>query len=84
MSWLQLMTGRAASTRRRWSTQTGLPTRAGSEGLFSQNLDALVLPTRVAHSVPALGGYPIISVPLGFLPDDWPLKWNSRKELVGY
>ncbi len=42
--------------------------------LQAHNLDALVLPTCVSPIVPALGGYPIISVPLGFLPDDWPLK----------
>ncbi|CDO76779.1 hypothetical protein BN946_scf184978.g8 [Trametes cinnabarina] len=36
-------------------------------------LDALLLPTDVASSPPAIVGYPIVTVPLGFLPPDTPL-----------
>jgi amidase len=50
--------------------------------LRTHNLDALVLPTCVSPIVPALGGYPIISVPLGFYPEGSELRWNSRRELI--
>ncbi|KAK3356748.1 glutamyl-tRNA amidotransferase subunit A [Lasiosphaeria hispida] len=45
-------------------------------------VDVLILPTCVAPMVPALGGYPMISVPLGFYPEGTEVKWNVRHDLV--
>ncbi|KAG2076379.1 amidase signature enzyme [Suillus decipiens] len=44
----------------------------GIDGTLAQfNLDAIILPTDARASVPAaIAGYPLISVPLGFQPDD--------------
>lgn len=50
--------------------------------LQRHQLDALILPTCVAPIVPALGGYPMLSVPLGFYPDGCDVKWNVRHELI--
>ncbi|PIL28885.1 transporter [Ganoderma sinense ZZ0214-1] len=50
---------------------------AGKRGidatLASFNLSALIMPSQVASAVPALAGYPIVGVPLGFLPTTTPL-----------
>lgn len=45
-------------------------------------LDAIVLPTCVAPIMPAIGGYPILSVPLGFYPEQAEVKWNPRHEMI--
>jgi amidase len=50
--------------------------------LTRHNLDALILPTCVAPIMPAMGGYPMLSVPLGFYPENTPVKMNVRDELV--
>jgi amidase len=50
--------------------------------LKKYDLDVLVLPTCVAPIMPAMGGYPMLLVPLGFYPEGTPVKWNVRKELV--
>ena len=50
--------------------------------LRRHELDALILPACVAPMVPALGGYPMISVPPGFYPEGTEVKWNTRHDLV--
>ncbi|KAH9934096.1 amidase signature enzyme [Amylocystis lapponica] len=43
--------------------------RGGIDGVLkAHNLDALVMPTEHASTPPAIAAYPIITVPLGFLP----------------
>ena len=43
-------------------------TRGIDAAIKTHNLNALVLPAPVASSPAAIAGYPIITVPLGFLP----------------
>ncbi|OIW34213.1 amidase signature enzyme [Coniochaeta ligniaria NRRL 30616] len=50
--------------------------------LERHNLDALILPTCVSPLVPHLGGYPIISVPLGFYPGDTEVKMCPRGDMT--
>ncbi|KAF9546248.1 amidase signature enzyme [Agrocybe pediades] len=50
-------------------------TRGIDAALKEHNLDALVLPARgLTSTPPALCGYPIVTVPLGFFPDDVTIK----------
>jgi amidase len=50
--------------------------------LKRHELDAIILPTCVAPIMPAIGGYPILSVPLGFYPEQTEIKWNPRHEMI--
>ncbi|KAJ5093382.1 hypothetical protein N7456_009243 [Penicillium angulare] len=50
--------------------------------LRKDNLDALILPTCVSPIIPALGGYPIITVPMGFYPKDTEIKMCPRGDLI--
>ncbi|KZV98313.1 amidase signature enzyme [Exidia glandulosa HHB12029] len=45
-------------------------TRGIDAALLASNLTALVLPSNVAPGPAAIAGYPIVTVPLGFLPDN--------------
>ena len=45
-------------------------------------LDALVLPLRLASWPAAMGGYPVVSVPLGFHPPGTPVERNSRGDMI--
>ncbi|KAL4894733.1 amidase [Aspergillus ambiguus] len=55
----------------------------GLLGALSRNkLDAVVLPTAVAASIPALIGSPVVTVPLGALPDGTPVVRNAFGDLV--
>lgn len=59
----------------------------GGEGgilgaLERHKLDAVILPTGMAYSVPALVGAPLITVPLGAYPNGTKVEWNSRGDLV--
>ncbi|PVH86294.1 amidase signature enzyme [Cadophora sp. DSE1049] len=60
----------------------------GEKGILGSlerwNLDALILPTAsvVATSMAALGGYPLVNVPMGFHPPDAPIEKNRRGDLV--
>src|SRR5690606_22002247 len=45
-------------------------------------LDALVLPTDFAAGIAAIVGYPVVTVPMGFYPLDWPVVRNARGTLV--
>lgn len=49
--------------------------------LQNNSLDAIVLPTAFAPTVPALLGSPVVTVPLGFYPSDFPTQPNSRGDL---
>ncbi|KAI9797685.1 MAG: hypothetical protein M1833_005346 [Piccolia ochrophora] len=50
--------------------------------LEKDDLDALILPTAFAPGLPALVGYPVVTVPLGFYPPDTPVHsagWGQVK-----
>ncbi|KAJ5726298.1 uncharacterized protein N7483_007655 [Penicillium malachiteum] len=44
--------------------------------------DALIFPSIVSSDVPGLTGHPVITVPLGFMPRDTPIRHNARGNLV--
>ncbi|KAI0819882.1 amidase signature domain-containing protein [Trametes gibbosa] len=48
-------------------------TRGIDGALSAFDLDALLLPTDIAFTPPAIAGFPIVTVPLGFLPTNTPL-----------
>ncbi|KAJ5730536.1 uncharacterized protein N7483_005044 [Penicillium malachiteum] len=55
----------------------------GVQGALEKNrLDALILPTCVSPIVPAPGGYPIITVPLGVYPEDSEIKMCPRGDMI--
>lgn len=59
----------------------------GGEGgvlgaIARHDLDAVILPTSVSPEIPALVGTPVITVPLGGMPDRTEVKYNSRGDLV--
>lgn len=59
----------------------------GGEGgilgaLKRTNTSAVLLPTQLSPSIPALVGSPVVTVPMGFYPANWPVKMNSFGNLV--
>lgn len=50
--------------------------------LAAYNLTALLLPTQDASGIPAIVGYPIVTVPLGSYPKGTNVTMNSRGDLV--
>lgn len=44
--------------------------------------DALVLPSAICSDIPGLVGYPTITVPMGYLPNDTPVTRNPRGDLI--
>lgn len=50
--------------------------------LQKDNLDALILPTDVSSIIPALGGYPIITVPSGIYPEGTELRASPPQKLI--
>lgn len=46
------------------------------------NTDAVLLPTQLSPSIPALVGSPVVTVPMGFYPANTTVVLNSRKTLV--
>ena len=46
------------------------------------NLDALIMPTFASFHLPAIGGLPIVTVPLGFYPAETRLTMNLKGTLV--
>ncbi|KUJ14716.1 putative amidase [Mollisia scopiformis] len=59
--------------------------KSGILGMLDQwNLDAVILPASsvVATSMAAIGGYPIVNVPMGYHPPDTPVEYNGRGDLV--
>lgn len=59
---------------------------AGEEGVLGvldrYCLDALVMPTFASYQLPAIGGLPVVTVPLGFYPSNTPTKMNAKGNLV--
>lgn len=65
--------------------QTNLETSGlrGILGLLANfTLDALIQPTDFSFQLPALGGLPVVTVPLGFFPYDNPVVKGERGTLV--
>ena len=59
----------------------------GGEGgilgaLERNNVSAVLLPTQLSPSIPALVGSPVVTVPMGFYPANTTVKMNSRGNLV--
>ncbi|KAJ4471105.1 amidase signature enzyme [Lentinula edodes] len=52
-------------------------TRGIDAVLKEYNLDALVLPAKDTHTPAAIAGYPTVTVPLGFFPEDEPMKYDG-------
>lgn len=50
--------------------------------LEAHNLTALLLPTAFASGIPAIVGYPVITVPLGAYPQGTTVTYNKRGDLV--
>ncbi|KAI9815941.1 MAG: hypothetical protein M1827_001933 [Pycnora praestabilis] len=50
--------------------------------LESNNLDALILPTAFSPGVPAIVGYPVVTVPLGFQPPNTTVMMDEFGTLV--
>lgn len=50
--------------------------------LERSNVSAVLLPTQLSPSVPALVGSPVVTVPMGFYPPDWNVTLNARGNLV--
>lgn len=69
-----------------WSNYTAQLYFAGPLGitgaLANHSLDALVLPTMFASTFPAVIGAPVVTVPLGKLPEDMPVLRNGFGNLV--
>lgn len=65
--------------------QTNLET-SGPQGILGLlanfTLDALIQPTDFSFQLPALGGLPVVTVPLGFFPYDTPVVKGKRGTLV--
>jgi len=59
-------------------------TRGIDKVLKEFELDALVLPAKSTHTPAALAGYPIVTVPLGFLPDDEPIIYDRGNTNVAF
>lgn len=61
---------------------------AGDAGILGaiQNhaLDAIITPTstKISNHFAAGGGLPMVTVPLGFLPEGTQVKWNDRHDLI--
>ncbi len=59
---------------------------SGSQGILGLlanfSLDALILPTVFSPGLPALGGLPVVTVPLGFLPYNTSIVKDERGTLV--
>lgn len=69
-----------------WSMYTEQLEFAGPQGILgalkNNSLDAIVLPSEMLNSLPAIVGSPIITVPLGKRPDDWPESKNGFGNLI--
>ncbi|KAJ4475830.1 amidase signature enzyme [Lentinula lateritia] len=53
-------------------------TRGIDAALKEYKLDALVLPARNTTTPAAIAGYPTVTVPLGFFPEDEPVKYDGN------
>lgn len=50
--------------------------------LARENVSAVLLPTQLSPSIPAIVGSPVVTVPMGFYPVDWNVTMNQRGNLV--
>ncbi|EPT03273.1 hypothetical protein FOMPIDRAFT_1116650 [Fomitopsis schrenkii] len=58
--------------------------RDGIDGLLKKyEVDAILMPTAAASRPPGVAGYPVISVPLGFQPQDVPLEEAAPTRVSG-
>ena len=85
--WDLAIEGKINNTSPEWWPQYLQNLYVGGEGgilgaLERHNLDAVVLPSDVAPTIPALVGAPIVTVPLGAFPDDTPVKKERFWDVV--
>jgi amidase len=64
-----------------------ITSRLGAElgvtgALEAYNLDVLVLPTAYAPFQSAIAGLPVVTVPMGFYPEDTPVVETENRDLV--
>jgi amidase len=60
-----------------------LGAEAGIDGaLDAAKADAFILPSVICSDIPGPAGYPTITVPMGYLPNDSPITKNPRGNLV--
>jgi amidase len=50
--------------------------------LDAAHADAIVISSLFASDIASLAGHPVVTVPLGFMPEDTPLKWTKRGDLA--
>ncbi|KXS98583.1 hypothetical protein AC578_4318 [Pseudocercospora eumusae] len=66
--------------------QTGNIYYGGEGGILGAlkrtNTTAVVLPTQLSPSIPALVGSPVVTVPMGFYPNNWNVTMNGFGNLV--
>ncbi|KAK2770626.1 hypothetical protein FQN53_005410 [Emmonsiellopsis sp. PD_33] len=69
-----------------WPLRQGFLPLAAEGGIFGalerDNLDAVILPSSLSPSVPAVVGSPIITVPMGAYPEGTEVRYNPRGNLV--
>lgn len=55
----------------------------GIDGVLDRaSADAIIYPSICSSDVPGLVGYPVVCVPLGFMPQDTPVRRNPRGDLI--
>ena len=60
-----------------------LAVEGGIKGAMDKHrLDTIIMPSSISYSLPGVTGYPIVSVPWGFYPDDHSPMWNGRHNLL--
>ncbi|KAJ5710924.1 hypothetical protein N7488_005080 [Penicillium malachiteum] len=65
-----------------WERMKCLAGEGGIDGaLDAAQADALIFPSIVSSDVPGLTGHPVITVPMGFMPPDTPIRYNVRGNL---
>ncbi|KAJ5613653.1 hypothetical protein N7528_007307 [Penicillium herquei] len=66
-----------------WERMKYLAGEGGIDGaLDAAQTDALIFPSIVSSDVAGLTGHPVITVPLGFMPPDTPIRYNARGNMV--
>lgn len=66
-----------------WEKMQYLGGPGGIDGVLdSSGADAIIYPSICSSDVPGLVGYPVICVPLGFMPKDTPIQTNPRGDLI--
>ncbi|KAL1608053.1 hypothetical protein SLS60_002992 [Paraconiothyrium brasiliense] len=66
-----------------WKRMKYLGAEGGIDGaLDATKADALILPSIICSDIPGLVGYPTITVPMGYLPNDTPITKNPRGDLI--